>query len=89
MRNIGIVRKVDELGRIVIPKELRTTMDIPEGTPMAIFVENNGDIVLRKYSSGCNFCRSMDNLKEVNGVSICEECANKIINAFKVSKGVR
>lgn len=48
MKSTGIVRKIDELGRIVLPKELRRTMDIPEGTQMEIFVEGD-KTVLRKY----------------------------------------
>lgn len=48
MKSTGIVRKIDEFGRIVLPKELRRTMDLPEGTPMEIFVEGD-KTVLRKY----------------------------------------
>ena len=48
MKSTGIVRKLDHLGRIVLPKELRRTLDLPEGTPMEIFVDGNR-IVLRKY----------------------------------------
>lgn len=48
MKSTGIVRRVDELGRIVIPKELRSTMELPEGTPMEIYVEDD-KIIFRKY----------------------------------------
>lgn len=48
MKSTGIVRKVDELGRIVIPKELRRTLNIEEGTPIEIFVDGN-QIILQKY----------------------------------------
>lgn len=51
MKATGIVRKVDELGRIVIPKELRKVYGMPEGTPIEIFTDD-GTIVLRKYESG-------------------------------------
>ncbi|MEG2310412.1 MAG: stage V sporulation T C-terminal domain-containing protein [Clostridia bacterium] len=50
MKGTGIVRKVDELGRLVIPKEIRKTLRVKEGDPIEIFVEKNGDIVLRRYS---------------------------------------
>lgn len=50
MKATGITRKIDELGRIVIPKEIRRTLRIREGTPLEIFTEKNGEIVLRKYS---------------------------------------
>lgn len=49
MRSLGIVRKVDQLGRIVIPKELRNTLHLETGSPMEIFVEED-KIILRKYS---------------------------------------
>ena len=49
MKSTGITRKIDELGRIVIPKELRRTLDIKEGTPLEIFVEGE-QIILQKYT---------------------------------------
>ena len=49
MRSLGIVRKVDQLGRIVIPKELRNTLQLSTGSPMEIFVEDD-KIILRKYA---------------------------------------
>lgn len=51
MKATGIVRKIDDLGRIVIPKELRRTMRIQEGTPLEIFIDEGGSVVFRKYSS--------------------------------------
>lgn len=50
MRATGVVRRIDDLGRIVIPKEIRKTLRIKEGTPLEIFTEKNGDIILKKYS---------------------------------------
>lgn len=55
MKSTGIVRKVDELGRIVLPVELRRTMDIAEKDPLEIYVDGNS-IVLRKYRPSCIFC---------------------------------
>ena len=66
MKVIGIVRKVDELGRVVLPKELRDTMELPENTPMEIFIDAD-KIILRKYQPGCTFCGSMDRLTEFGG----------------------
>ena len=51
MKATGIVRRIDDLGRIVIPKELRRTMRIQEGTPLEIFIDEGGGVVFRKYSS--------------------------------------
>src|SRR5690625_4657794 len=50
MRATGIVRRIDELGRVVIPKEIRRTLRIREGDPLEIFTEREGNIILKKYS---------------------------------------
>ena len=50
MKATGVVRRIDDLGRIVIPKEIRKTLRIKEGSPLEIFTEKQGDIILRKYS---------------------------------------
>ena len=55
MKSTGIVRKVDELGRVVIPKELRKTLDIAEKDGMEIYVDGNA-IILKKYEPSCIFC---------------------------------
>jgi len=55
MKNTGIVRKVDELGRVVIPKELRNTLGINERDPLEIYVEGH-KIILQKYQNRCVFC---------------------------------
>ncbi len=51
MKATGVIRKIDELGRLVIPKEIRTTMKIREGDPMEIFIDRDGVIILKKYST--------------------------------------
>ena len=50
MKATGIVRRIDELGRIVIPKEIRRTLGIREGTPIEIFTDREGEVILKKYS---------------------------------------
>lgn len=55
LKSTGVVRKIDELGRIVIPMELRRTMDIHTGDPIAIFVDGES-IILQKYQPGCFLC---------------------------------
>lgn len=73
MRSIGIVRKVDELGRIVIPVELRRTMGIAEKDPLEIHV--NGDaIILQKYRPRCVFCGGVDEVGEFKGRNVCRRC---------------
>ena len=50
MKSTGIVRRIDDLGRVVIPKEIRRTMHIKEGAPLEIFTDREGEIILKKYS---------------------------------------
>jgi len=73
MKATGIVRKIDELGRLVIPKELRRTLDINESDPIEIFTQDDA-IVLRKYQSSCYFCDSADDLTDFKGKKICTRC---------------
>lgn len=77
MKSTGIVRKVDELGRIVLPIEMRRTLDIAEKDPLEIYVDGES-IILRKYEVSCIFCDSTKNLIDFDGRYICPECAKKI-----------
>ena len=77
MKSTGIVRKVDELGRIVVPMELRKTMDIKEKDPIEIYTEGDS-IILRKYTSSCIFCGSNQNSVNFEGKIICKSCLDKI-----------
>ena len=79
MKATGIVRKLDRLGRIVIPMELRTSFDIKKDDPLEIFVDGNS-IVIRKYEPGCIFCGSLENVTRFSGKNVCANCAGKIIN---------
>lgn len=73
MKLSGIIRNVDPLGRVVIPKEMRKILDINEGDPIEI-VKVNNDIVLKKYSKGCIFCGSDKDVSEFNNLSVCSGC---------------
>lgn len=77
MKSTGIVRRVDELGRVVIPIELRNKFDINVKDPIEIFVDGQS-IVLKKFEQNCIFCNSSKNLLEFNDKLICEKCSNKI-----------
>lgn len=84
MKNTGIVRKIDDLGRIVIPKELRDTHDLPEGTPMEILLCDGDMIVLHKYAPGCAFCGKIgDDIVVVDGVRMCMDCANDMAIKYR------
>lgn len=77
MRATGIVRKVDELGRIVVPKELRRTLNIEEKDGLEIFTEGN-TIILRKYESACVFCGQADDVTVHKGKKICKACRTEL-----------
>jgi transcriptional pleiotropic regulator of transition state genes len=78
MKSTGIVRRVDELGRVVIPKELRRTHAIEEGDPLEIFTDDGGKIILRKYEPSCIFCGQAKNMKFHKGKNICSDCITEL-----------
>ena len=77
MKSTGIVRKVDELGRIVIPSEMRNKLDIAVKDPVEIFTEGSS-IVLKKYEPNCLFCGSNKNLVKYKDKLICQKCVSTI-----------
>lgn len=79
MKSTGIVRRVDELGRVVIPIEIRNQFNIVEKDPIEIYVEGSS-IVLKKFEPNCIFCGSTENLYNFNDKLICENCSKKIGN---------
>ena len=89
LKSLGIVRKVDSLGRIVIPKELRTTMNIVEDETVLEISSDGEKIVLSKYNPGCHCCGNMDNLVEVMGLKICPECLEEFNKAIKLINKIR
>ena len=99
MKSTGIVRKIDELGRIVIPIELRRVMGIQtskekgskdksDSDALEIFADGE-EIILRKYNPGCHCCGNMDNLVEVMGLKICSECLEEFNKAIKLFNKIR
>ena len=73
MKATGIVRKVDELGRIVLPIELRRTLDIAERDPLEIYVDG-ASIVLSKYQPACIFCGDSRDITTYKGKNVCTGC---------------
>jgi len=73
MKSTGIVRKVDDLGRIVLPIELRRTLDINERDSLEIFVDGN-QVILKKYEPACIFCNSADDVITFKGKNVCKSC---------------
>ncbi len=79
MKSTGIVRNVDELGRIVIPKEMRKVMDIANNDPVEIYVDGE-KIILTKYHPSCIFCGSSAEISDFRGKKLCTECIKAIKN---------
>lgn len=77
MKATGIVRKVDELGRVVVPVELRRTLGIDIKDPLEIYVDFDS-ILLKKYEPACILCGSNDELMEYKGKKICRKCIAKL-----------
>ncbi len=73
MKSTGIVRKVDELGRIVLPIELRRTLDIAERDTLEIYVSED-TIMLKKYQPSCVFCDGAKNIVTYKGKNVCNNC---------------
>ena len=77
MKSTGVVRKVDELGRIVIPIELRNKLGIAEKDPLEIYVDGS-NIVLKKFETNCVFCGSSKKLVEYQDKLVCSKCIKKL-----------
>ena len=79
MRSLGIVRKMDQLGRLVIPKETRRVFNLDGGDPVEIFTDED-KIIIKKYNPGCQCCGDMKDVKEYKGIRICKKCLNELNN---------
>ncbi len=77
MKSTGVVRKVDELGRIVLPIEIRKVLEINVKDPLEIFTDDD-KIILRKYSPSCIFCGNADDVVFFNNKRVCRHCLEKI-----------
>ena len=77
MKATGIVRKVDELGRIVLPIEMRRTLDIGEKDALEIYVEGSS-VILKKYKPSCVFCDATKDITVFKGKNICPKCLKEL-----------
>ena len=75
MKATGIVRRIDDLGRVVIPKEIRRTLRIREGDPLEIFTDREGEVILKKYSPigelGLFAKQYAESLAQTTGLMVC------------------
>ena len=77
MKSTGMVRDIDKVGRVVIPKEIRKTLQINESDPIEIFIDGT-DIVLRKYEPSCIFCKDAKDVITYGEKKICRKCLDKL-----------
>ena len=77
MKNTGMIRRLDKLGRVVLPIEVRKNFEIVEGSPLEFFVDGNF-MRLKQFKPNCVFCGSTNNISEFKEKLICEKCKNKI-----------
>ncbi len=82
MKSTGIIRRVDELGRVVLPIELRNKFGITEKDPMEIYVDGSS-IILKKYEPNCVFCGSSKKVTTFQDKVICEKCIGNIVKLNK------
>lgn len=88
MKAMGIIRKVDSFGRIVIPTQLRKSMNIKIGQAIEVFSDGES-ILLKKYVGGCSCCGSTENVKEILGIKVCEKCIKEDQELRKIIDSLR
>ena len=79
MKETGVVRRLDELGRVVIPVAIRRALRIQPKTLVDVYIED-GHISIYKQSPSCIFCSSEEDLRQVSGKPVCKSCITKIKN---------
>lgn len=79
MKSTGIVRKIDELGRIVLPIELRRTYDLAIKDAIEIYTDDD-KIILKKFQRTCTFCGNAEDLVEFKGKTLCHDCLDALKN---------
>lgn len=77
MKATGIVRRIDDLGRVVIPIELRRTLGVEEKDPMEIYVQEDM-VIFKKFQPGCVFCGNVEEVRTHQGKAICTNCITSL-----------
>ena len=85
MKSTGMVRRLDSLCRVVVPREILNARGLGAGSPVEVFVDGE-NIVLRGYNPGCKLCGSMDKLHAVGDIKLCTCCIRKLIAAIDKKK---
>ncbi len=77
MNSTGVVRRIDSVGRFVLPIELRRTLQLEDSDSLEIFVEDN-EIILKKYQPACIFCGNARDVEQYKGKNVCAECRENL-----------
>lgn len=79
-RSSGFVRRLDELGRVVLPVEWRRTVGLDPGTPVEMILSGDGSLTLQRYVPGgtCTFCGTPDDLRQFSGRPVCRTCGQSL-----------
>ncbi len=84
LKSFGITKRIDEVGRIVLPKELRKMFDLKEDVDsVEIFVEGD-QIILKKYLPCCIFCKTTENIVNFKGQKVCGKCIGMLSNINEI-----
>lgn len=86
MNSIGMTRRIDALGRIVVPAELRRVLEIRVGDLLDIRVED-GHVVLAKVEKACVFCGSSDSLRSYHDKRVCDGCVERLVGGYEAPNG--
>jgi len=78
MKPTGITKRIDPLGRLLIPKPERKALNISEEDTLELFIGDEGELIIKKYELKCIFCGSNDDIKEFESKKICKCCIDKI-----------
>ena len=81
MRATGVTRRLDDLGRVVVPKEIRNHFGINNGDPVEFYVDEFG-VYIKKYEPGCTFCGNALKISNYKGRNICQACASEIADGL-------
>lgn len=82
MKALGVVRKLDSLGRIVLPASLRRSMGLEENTPVEILIDGE-NVVFKKHVPVCYFCEGKENIIAYQGKNVCVDCITALFNKAK------
>lgn len=82
IKALGVVRQIDDLGRIVIPAEVRKTLNWEVRDPLEIYTSGDS-VILKKYQPGCIFCGSLEELEDFRERKICKACCKQMMLNFK------